>query len=130
MDGTTIIAAIDNSPLNRGLRGADWLASPGNIPILIEDDIALFDAEGGGTYQIHVLFRSSGKTARDRIKSIFSEMFEDRGADLIMGLAPDFRRDVKLMARWTGMKPIGKRATDHGICELYVLSKEMWKDNS
>jgi len=45
-----VIHAIDTSPLNRGLSGADWIARPGNIPVTFENgDVALFDDEGEGT---------------------------------------------------------------------------------
>lgn len=119
-----IINAIDASPLNRGLRGVDWLNVEGNVPIVMGDDIALFDNEGGCTYQVHFLFVSRGRSAIQAAKESFRRMFEDYGADLIFGLVPNFRDDVKMLARWAGGKCVGKR----GECELYVLSKEMWSD--
>ena len=56
-------------------------------------------------------------------------MFDIHGADLIFGLVPDFRRDVKLLARWVGMKSAGIRMTDEGPCELFVLSAPMKRVN-
>jgi hypothetical protein len=56
-----IAEAIDTAPLNRGLKGADWLARPGNVPVTFDNgDIALFDYEGDGVYQVHFLFQSRG----------------------------------------------------------------------
>lgn len=121
-----IAAAIDASPLNRGLRGEDWLSHEGNVPIVMGDDIALFDNEGDCNYQVHFLFVSRGKAAVAAAKEAFRQMFENYGADLIFGLVPDFRREVKMLARWAGGKLIGVRETPHGPCELFVLSKEMW----
>jgi hypothetical protein len=124
---THIIAAIDDAPLNRGLRGADWVASEGNIPVTFPNgDIALFDDEGDRTYQIHLLFNSRGRQAIEHVKEATRTMFEQHGAELIFAMVPDFRRDVKLLARWTGYKFVGKRDTSEGVCELFVLSNLMY----
>jgi hypothetical protein len=123
---TTIINAIDASPLNRGLSGAAWIEHGGNVPIVMGDDIALFDDEGDSIYQVHVLFVSRGRAAVASLREALRQMFENYGADLIFGLVPDFRREVKLLARWAGMKFVRTRETSEGLCELFVLSKEMW----
>lgn len=122
-----VVEAIDKAPLNRGLSGAAWLASQGNIPITFENgDIALFDHEGGKDYQVHFLFNSRGREAIKHARESFRIMFTQHDAELIFGLVPDFRRDVKLLARWAGGKFAGKRATSEGVCELYVLSNLMF----
>lgn len=123
-----IIQAIDQAPLNRGLSGAAWLASPGNIPIIFDNgDIALFDDAGDGSYEVHFLFESRGRTAIKHARESFRRMFINHGASLIFGMVPDHRRDVKLLARWAGGKSVGKRVTPNGLCELFVLSDIMWK---
>jgi hypothetical protein len=124
----SVISAIDASPLNRGLSGAEWIANAGNIPVMIGDDIALFDDEGDRTFQVHFLFQSRGKAAVASAKDAFRQMFEIYTADLIFGLVPEFRRDVKMLARLVGGKSAGLRQTDEGLCELFVLSKEMWSE--
>jgi hypothetical protein len=123
---TAIINTIDASPLNRGLSGAAWIEHGGNVPIVMGDDIALFDDEGDSIYQVHVLFVSRGRAAVASLREALRQMFENYGADLIFGLVPDFRREVKLLARWAGMKFVRTRETSEGLCELFVLSKEMW----
>lgn len=132
MDTSAIITAIDSSPLNRGLSGAVWLAEPGNIAIVKEaggaTDIALFDDEGDGTYEMHVLFHSRGRAAIDTAKEAMRRMFVDHGANLIFAKVPEIRPDVKLFARWIGMKYTGYRDTIYGPCQLFVLSREMQKD--
>jgi hypothetical protein len=129
-----IAEAIDTAPLNRGLKGADWLASAGNVPVTFDNgDVVLFDNEGDGVYSIHVLFKGRGRTAIEHAREAIRIMFAEHGATLIMGMVPDFRRDVKLLARWTGMHSAGERwATEDTIfsCvkyELFVLSKFQWK---
>lgn len=123
-----IAEAIDTAPLNRGLKGADWLASKGNIPVTFDNgNVALFDNEGDGIYEVHFLFPCRGAKAIDNAREAFRVMFTEHGASLIFGLVPDKRRDVKLLARWTGMKSAGMRPTTEGPCELFVLSKSMWK---
>lgn len=123
-----IVTAIDTAPLNRGLSGRDWLDTKGNVPVIIGGgDVALFDAEGDKIYQVHFLFVSRGRAAIAAAKESFRIMFERYGAELIFGMVPTFRRDVALIARWAGGKFVGKRETPEGDCDLYVLSKDMWK---
>ena len=119
--------AIDNSPLNRGLNGCDWVADKRNVAIVDDDDITLFDYEAPGIYQVHFLYHARGKEAIKQAKAAFSEMFRDHGATVLFGLAPDFRRDVKLMGRWLGGTFSGLRSTSDGPCELYTLTKETWE---
>lgn len=128
LPNSKIAEAIDTAPLNRGLKGADWLAHPGNVPVTFENgDIALFDHEGDGVYQVHFLFQSRGRKAIEHAREAFRVMFMEHGCTLIMGLVPDFRRDVKLLARWAGGRSIGLRDTSEGPCELFILSKMQWK---
>jgi len=123
----TIAEAIDEATLNRGVRGADWLASEGNIPVTFDNgDIALFEHEGDDDYQVHFLFVARGREAINHARESFRIMFAEHGAKLIFGLVPDFRRDVKLLARWAGGKCAGIRSTPEGPCELYVLSNSMF----
>jgi hypothetical protein len=129
-----IAEAIDTAPLNRGLNGVDWLARPGNIPVTFENgNVALFDDEGEGVYQVHFLFACRGAKAIDNAREAFKIMFTEHGANLIFGLVPDFRRDVKLLARWAGGKSGGVRWAPEGPglpdvkFELFVLSKFQWK---
>lgn len=127
-----IIEAIDTAPLNRGLKGSDWLAHPGNVALDFENgDIALFDYEGDNTYQGHFLFKSRGRAAINRAREVFGIMFQKHDASLLFGLAPRTRehnrRDVSLLLRWAGAKSGGIKLTEHGPCELFVISKFMWK---
>lgn len=104
------------------------MARPGNVPITFDNgDVALFDDEGDGTFEVHFLFESRGRQAIQHAQESFRRMFTDHGAKLIFGLVPDFRRDVKLLARWAGGRSVGKRVTSNGVCELFVLSNAMWK---
>jgi hypothetical protein len=125
--------AIDTAPLNRGLKGVDWLAVPGNIAITSDKgDVTLFDDEGEGIYEIHVLYVSRGKEALAEAKRAIQAMFEERGASLIYAMVPVIRPDVKLLARWAGMRSVGLRwgTEDHftpALFELFVLSKFQWK---
>ncbi len=123
----TIISAIDTSPLNRGLSGNAWLSAEGNVPIVVGDDISLFDDEGNSVYQVHFLFESRGKAAVASARESFRQMFENYGAELIFGMVPSNMRHAKMMARWVGGKFVGKRDTPEGPCDLFVLSKEMWR---
>jgi hypothetical protein len=123
-----IAEAIDTAPLNRGLKGADWLKHSRNVPVTFDNgDIVLFDDEGDNIYQVHFLFQSRGRKAIEHARESFKIMFTEHGCDLIFGLVPDFRRDVKMLARWAGGHSRGLRSTSEGPCELFVLSKFQWK---
>lgn len=127
MPNNTIIEAIDRSPLNRGLRGVDWVADARNVAVMQDDDLVLFDYESEGVYQIHLLLRSKGRRAIDRIREAFRRMFDEYGAKTLFGLVPEFRRDVRLMARWVGGKFAEKQLTEDGPCELFIVAKSEWK---
>lgn len=127
MASDAVIKAINESPLNRGLSGADWVLHSGNIAIERGKDIILFDAEGDQIFQIHILLQSRGAKACRVIRSAFNSMFSDHDADTIFGMVPAIRPDVKKIAERVGMKFAGKRQTEFGECDLYVLSREMWK---
>lgn len=123
-----IIEAIDTAPLNRGLKGADWVARPGNISVTFDNgDVALFDYEEAETYQVHFLFKSRGRKAIEHAKRAFEIMFTEHPCDLIFGLTPVILPHARLFNRWIGGKSVGFRDTPDGRCELFLLSKFMWK---
>lgn len=122
-----IAEAIDQAPLNRGVSGADWLASEGNVPVTFDNgDIALFEHEGDQVFEGHLLFKSRGREAIEHAREAFRLMFTQHGAELLFGLVPQSRKDAKLVVRWTGAKSAGERQTAHGPCELFVLSNLMF----
>jgi len=125
-----IITSVIHAAGNLDVSGEDWLSTPGNVAIVLpNDDIALFDdnEDEQGVYQGHLLFKSRGREAIESAKECFRRMFADHGASVIYGLIPPDRRDVKLLLRWAGAKSRGERYTVHGLVELFVLSKDMWK---
>lgn len=125
----TVAQAIDEATLNQGVRGADWLAFEGNIPVTFANgDIALFEHEGGGDYSVHFLFVGRGREAINHARESFRVMFAEHGAKLIFGLTPLRLRHARIFNRWIGGKSAGTRMTPEGPCELYVLSNSMWKD--
>lgn len=127
LPASQIIEAIETAPYNCGVSGAAWMASLGNISFDFDDgSVILFDWEGGKEYQVHFLMKSRGRKAIGQVREAFRTMFTQHGAELIFGLVPDRRRDVKLMARWVGGKSAGRRMTPNGLCELFVLSNIMY----
>ena len=123
MQHSHIIAAIDASPMNRGLSGAEWFAHEGNVAIEIEEDIFLFDHEGPGYYQIHFLTCEGGKATIDRAKRAFQIMFDDHDASLLFGLVPVSRRDVAVMANRVGGIYARTVPTPFEPCRLYIVPK-------
>ena len=127
LSNSDIIRAIDVSPMNRGLRGSDWLQTPGNIPISFDSgNLALFDHCQDHDYEMHLLFSVGKRQGIADVQSAYRQMFEKHGAQLLYGLIPNELPAVKLFMRWTGAKSAGIRDTSNGPCELFILSKEMW----
>lgn len=128
MHSLAVIEAINASPLNRGLDGAAWVATPGNIAIEIGANITLFDWCGDDTFEVHFLFEQRGRLGIIAAREAFRRMFLDHGAKLIYGLTPVGMRHALIFARWTGGRSAGIRQTADGPCELFVLPRENWKD--
>lgn len=129
MDRNSAIAqAIDSSPLNRGMDGRAFVADRDNVTMIFNAlDVVLFEPRGEGAFEVHFLFLSRGRAAIGAARASFDRLFQERAdAALIYGLVPEFRRDVKLLARWAGGRSVGIRQTSEGACELFVLSREMW----
>lgn len=123
----TIIDAIDSSSMNRGLVGADWVADPLNFSHVEEDDVVLFDYEGRGIYQGHMLLVSRGRNAIECLKRAATALFDSRpDAFLIFGLVPVDRLEVKIMARWVGFKPVYNTVGKHLGLEAFGLSRNDW----
>lgn len=123
----TIAEAIDNSPLNRGLVGADWLHDTSNIPFVEGKDVILFDYDSDGVYEIHVLLIARGKAAVECIGRAFEMMFREKGTRTIFAMVPDFRKDVKIMARLCGMRSVMKLNHRGDDVELFDLTREQWE---
>lgn len=125
-----IIEAIDSAALNRGMSGAAILDDPENHVIVSGEDISLFVGDGGTTYEVHFLYKSKGHDAIRASKAAFDTMFKDGLADLIFGLTPIQLRHARMHARLVGGRSGGIRSTEHGACELFVMSREMWEGKS
>lgn len=119
-----ITKAIDTAELNRGLRGADWVAEPGNIAFVEGDDVILFDRDSDGIFEIHVLLASRGKAAIENVKRALGMMFRDKGAKVIFGMVPEHRRNVALMARWCGLKPVAKTQWLGDRVEMFGINRD------
>lgn len=125
MDIHRIIHAIDHHPLQRGLKGIDWVSDPRNIAVYEGDDLALFDYEGPGFYQGHFLFQSRGKEAVEVTKILCKRMFAETDAVLLMGLVPVKYRKAGVIARMAGFKLMGKQHTEHGQVFVYLMAREI-----
>lgn len=121
-----IIHEIDHSPLNRGLRGIDWVCDPKNIAILLngEDDLVLFDWMAPGSYVIHLFLESSGKAAVDAVRDATTIMFLDHDAKMLTAYVPEHRKDVAVIARYAGWHYAGTRESNFGPVRVYLTAPE------
>lgn len=108
-----IIHEIDNSPLNRGLRGVDWVRDPRNVAVWEGDDLALFDYVSPGVYEGHFFFESRGKEAVRVTKMLTQRMF-DLGAQMLIGKTPIEYKHACIIARAAGWHYAGHQMTEHG----------------
>jgi hypothetical protein len=114
-----IIHEIDSSPLNRGLRGIDWVADPRNVAVWEGDDLALFDYVGPGMYEGHFLFQSRGKEAVRVAKLLTHRMF-DHGAKMLIGYVPLENRKAGVIAHMAGYHYAGIKQTEYGPMMVYL----------
>lgn len=121
-----ISALIDNSPMNRGMVGQEWLDDPRNIAVVIEDDVLMFEGEAEGLFQFHWLtMQSKGRKAISNTLKAIDGVFETTNAQLMFGLVPVERRDSAMMARWIGAEYISNIDTTCGECQLFILTRAM-----
>lgn len=127
MSPEAIARLIDESPMNRGLSGAAWIADQDNTPVVIGEDVFLFEhCPKLNITEFHWLQTvSKGRLAITRTLQAFDAIFSTSDTLMIFGAVSNQRRDVKLMARWIGAKSVGFVKTEHGICEIFILTREM-----
>lgn len=101
----------------------EWLSDPRNVAIHEGDDLALFDYNGTGIYEIHLFFRSRGKEAVAAAKSVTRQMF-DRGAGMIVASIPAINRKACVVARMTGYHFLETRETPYGDVRTYFITPE------
>lgn len=118
-----IIHEIDNSPLNRGLRGVDWVRDPRNVAVWEGDDLALFDYVSPGVYEGHFFFESRGREAVRVTKMLTQRMF-DYGAQMLIGYVPLENRKAGVIARSAGYRFAGMRDTEDGPVLVYLNAPE------
>lgn len=121
-----VISAIDNFELNLGVRGEDWVSTPGNTWVAFDNgDVALFEDRENGVFEGHLLFVSRGREAIQNAKTAFRTMLDRGNVKVLFGLVPDDRRATKLVCRWAGTQSVGIRETSNGPCEMFVLTSAM-----
>lgn len=121
---TRIINEINDSPLNRGMSGEEWLSEPRNMFLHSEGDLALFDYISPGQYAIHLFFESRGRDAIDRVKQFTKLMFDQYDAHMLYGYVPVFRRDVAYVAAQSGWHYVGIRQSNFGPVRVYLTAPE------
>ena len=103
-----------------------WLKTPGNIAFSDEvGNVLLFEKQGDHMYEFHWL-KTVSKPRRIINFTRFAarEMYDLPDTGLLYGMVPAERVDSKIMARWLGSKSLGQVATDLGLCEMFILTRE------
>ena len=106
----------------------DWLSDPANI--VLENgrgDLAVFEygIPTKKIYSGHYYFKSRGrgaiKAAREFLDEIFNSCYN---IDVLMGMVPVERRDVKWITRQLGFTSYGLEEARGNHYELFILTKK------
>jgi len=122
-----IAVLIDESPMNRGMRGETWLSDPSNRAVVKGETVMLFALGPAQTsFEFHWLKagRNAAKTIRDTREAMW-EVLRPNPFCVIYGLIPVERRDSKFMARKVGAQPHHIFPTPNGNCQLFTITKEI-----
>lgn len=137
MSKDRILEAIRNEPTARALTDADqayidaWTNNPANIVIETGAqlaDLSLFDDVMPGVVNMHVIFSSRGKEAITSAKEAIAAVFATTPVHTILACVPANRRDVNMLARWTGFKFIEQVILPEGPSDMFLLSRNNWDE--
>lgn len=130
MSPQRIAAIIDQSPMNAGAVGSDWLANPLNIAVAIGENVMLFELKAEGLCEFHWLDTGArGRQAIADSHAAIRQVFADTNTRTMYGLVPSSHRPSRLMARWIGAAFVREIETDHGPCHLFVMTRKMMERN-
>jgi hypothetical protein len=108
--------ATDRSPERCNYSVAQYLAQPGTVSVIVNDEhgdigFALFLLIGDGVYEGHTFFGTQcrGDKALKAGRDVFDMMFTDTGSRYIIGAVPQDRRDAAIWYRKVGMVECGFR---------------------
>lgn len=108
-----------------GVDANDWLVSPNNIAIT--DSVGnwgLFHRQVDGIYTGHYFFETKGKEAKRLAIEMVDLFFDSTGEKILRGITPVYNRAARWMSRQIGFKSLGEIDTDHGPCELFIMTKD------
>jgi len=106
----------------------EWLSDPVNI--VLENDngyIAIFEygIPAKRVYSGHYYFKSRGRQAIKAGKELLDELFNScYNVNILMGMVPIERREVKWMTRQLGFKSYGPEEARGKQYELFILTKK------
>lgn len=113
---------------------AEWIANPENIALENDlGDIGIFEYAfpNKEIYSCHYYFKSRGRQAINSAKAFLDELFNTcYNIDVLMGLVPIERRDVKLTTRRLGFTSYGLEEIHGKEYELFILTKKEFNNGS
>lgn len=101
---------------------AEWLGNFNNIALAINNDLAMFEHQGGDSYQGHVWFESRGKAALEHGRAIIAHLFDKFGATHIYGETPAQCRAALRFVGQLGFVAYDEAARPSGKVVLSLLS--------
>lgn len=101
-----------------------WLSDQYNVALTNGTDFALFEwVPSTRSFIGHYMFASRGKEAFVAARQFLMVMFAVYGADLILGIVPEDRRDVSIFTRKLGFTFEGTSDTLVGKSNIFTMSR-------
>lgn len=101
-----------------------WLANHLNIMYVVDGNVGLATHEYPGVYNAHWFFTVKGKEALDLAFTMYDELFNKQGAEVVRGITPVHLRGARYLAKRIGFISLGIEDFSNGPCELMFLSKD------
>jgi len=113
----------------QGFSEQDWGQQSQNLAVTDNDlDFALFEFDLPKVYYGHLFCATrTGKEAIVFGKEALSFLFDNSEAQMVFGLTPYEKRNVRLVMRKIGLKSYGIVKTEKGLMENFIITKQEWR---
>ena len=95
--------------------------------LLHGENLMVFEKVSSGVYTGHYFFEVKGRAALETAQILVTRAFNSF-AEVIQGVTPDKEKGAKWLTRQLGAKSYGTIQTINGPCELFIMTKDQWRN--
>jgi hypothetical protein len=107
-----------------------WLSDLRNIALVNNrGDVNLFQYETDGVYIGHFFYVSRGREALQAAIEMLARIFQE-DVEVLIGITPDDKPAAKWLARKIGFKSYGPVEHVCGPCEIFILSRVEYEEDT